>query len=99
MLNFTIKPGECFMIGEEITVVILGGTANNIKVMVDAPRSYNIVRGKVLEKVSIQKKEQNQKVYYPEPAISAESMQRMMAAQKKAKNKQGNRTGNNAVLT
>lgn len=77
MLNFTIKPGESFQIGEEITVVFLGGTPNNIKVMVDAPRSYAIVRGKLLEKQKM--KNSN---YYPEPAIPAEAMRKIMAKQK-----------------
>lgn len=86
MLNFTIKPGECFTIGDEIKVVILGGTANNIKVMVEAPRSYNIVRGRVLERKAIQnEKLPNLKTYYAEPSISAEKMKKMIAVQKKAK--------------
>ncbi len=78
MLNFTIKPGESFQIGKDITVVFLGGTPNNLKVMVDAPRSYNIVRGSLLEK---------QKNYYPEPAIPAEAMRKMIAKQKQEKRK------------
>lgn len=89
MLNFTIKPGECFTIGEEIKVVFLGGTANNIKVMVEAPRSYNIVRGRILERNAIQREElANLKTYYAEPAIPAKKMQKMIAAQKKAERKQ-----------
>ena len=80
MLNFTIKPGESFQIGKDITVVFLGGTPNNLKVMVDAPRSYNIVRGSLLEKQNIK-----QKNYYPEPAIPAEAMRKMIAKQKQEK--------------
>lgn len=49
MLNLTVKPGEYFLIGDDIKVIFAGGTANNARVMIDAPRSYNIVRGKVLE--------------------------------------------------
>lgn len=84
MLNFTIKPGEYFTIGDDIKVVFLGGTANNYKVMVDAPRSYNIVRGKVLEKSAISEKDKEKlKKYYPEPSIPAEDMKRIIAKQKK----------------
>lgn len=86
MLNFTIKPGEYFTIGEDIKVVFLGGTANNYKVMVDAPKKYNIVRGKVLEKNAITQEEKDKlKKYYPEPAISAEDMKRIIARQQREK--------------
>lgn len=50
MLNLTIKAGEYFTIGEDIKVVILGGAYNHCRIMIDAPKNYNIVRGKVLEK-------------------------------------------------
>ena len=84
MLNLTIKPGEYFTIGEDIKVVFLGGTANNYKVMIDAPRSYNIVRGKVLEKNAVSEEEKAKlKKYYPEPSIPAEDMKRIISKQKR----------------
>lgn len=90
MLNFTVKPGEAFTIGDQIKVVVLGGTANNIKVMVDAPRSYNIVRGKVLEKNAVERDELiNLKTYYAEPAIPAEKMKKMIVHQKKMRQEAG----------
>ena len=36
MLNFTIKPGEYFMVGKDIRIVFLGGTAHNYRVMIEA---------------------------------------------------------------
>lgn len=84
MLNLTIKPGEYFTIGEDIRVVFLGGTANNYKVMVDAPRSYDIVRGRVLEKNAVSKEEKEKlKSFYPEPAIPAGEMKRIISKQKR----------------
>ena len=53
MLNLTIKAGEYFTIGEDIKVVILGGAYNHCRIMIDAPKNYNIVRGKVLEKQGV----------------------------------------------
>lgn len=86
MLNLTIKPGEYFTIGEDIKVVFLGGTANNYKVMIDAPRSYNIVRGKVLEKNAVSEEDKAKlKKYYPEPSIPAEDMKRIISKQKREK--------------
>ncbi|MBQ3782596.1 MAG: carbon storage regulator [Lachnospiraceae bacterium] len=50
MLKLTVKPGEYIDIGKEIRVVFAGGSANNLHILVDAPRDYNIVRSGVLEK-------------------------------------------------
>ena len=44
MLKLSLKPGEYIDIGENIRVVFSGGSANNIHLLVDAPREYNIVR-------------------------------------------------------
>ena len=57
MLNFTLKPGDYFMIGDDIKVVMAGGTANNCRIMVEAPREYNIVRSRVLEKQAVTQNE------------------------------------------
>ena len=64
MLNLTVKPGEYFVIGEDIRVIFAGGTANNARVMIDAPRSYNIVRGKVLEQEEMDASKRKKKKYY-----------------------------------
>jgi len=79
MLNITVKPGEYFVIGDDIKVVFVGGTANNARVMIDAPRKYNIVRGKVLEHTQ----EVPHKKYYVEPPISEVDMDRYVAQQKR----------------
>ena len=38
MLKLTLKPGDYIDIGENIRVVFSGGSANNIHLLVDAPR-------------------------------------------------------------
>jgi sRNA-binding carbon storage regulator CsrA len=77
MLKFSVRPGEAFMIGDEIKVVFLGGMANNCRVMVEAPRSYNIVRNSVLEKnASGRANKKTPKHYYPEPKLSDKDLQR-----------------------
>ena len=101
MLNLTIKAGEYFMIGEDIRVVYLGGSGNHCKVMIDAPGSYNIVRGEVLERnmVSGEEKKKLQK-YYPEPKLTREDMQRIIAKQKREQAEKGvsQRKGNGIRL-
>ena len=62
MLKLTLKPGEYIDIGDNIKVIFSGGSANNIHLLVDAPREGNIVRSSVKkaagEKVDEYKKEE-----------------------------------------
>lgn len=84
MLNLTIKAGEYFTIGDDIKVVVVGGTKNHYRVMVDAPRDYNIVRGEVLEKNAVTAEEKKKlKKFYPEPEMSAEDLRRIIAKQQR----------------
>lgn len=83
MLNFTLRPGEYFTIGDDIKVILAGGTKNNCRIMVDAPKKYNIVRNSVLQKYASteEEKEKFQK-YSPEPKIAKKDIQRYIAEQK-----------------
>lgn len=49
MLKLTMKQGEYIQIGQDIKVIFSGGSANNMHILIDAPRKYNVVRNKVLE--------------------------------------------------
>lgn len=91
MLNLTVKPGEYFMIGDQIKVAFVGGTANNARIMVDAPREYHIVRGKVLERIAADRGEPvaGKHEFYPEASIPAEKMKRMIEKQKRQKEVSG----------
>lgn len=63
MLKLTLKPGDFIDIGEDIRVVFSGGSANNIHLLVDAPRELNIARSSAGGK--------NEKTpYYKEQGIS-----------------------------
>lgn len=44
MLKLTLKPGDFIDIGEDVRVVFSGGSANNIHLLIDAPRDMNIAR-------------------------------------------------------
>lgn len=83
MLKLTIKPGEYFTIGEDIKVAFLGGTGNNQRILIDAPRSFNIVRGKVLER-NAECRESLPK-FTKEDEISLDKMRRMIAKQRQQK--------------
>ena len=44
MLKLTLRPGEFIDIGENVRVIFSGGSANNIHLLVDAPREINIAK-------------------------------------------------------
>ena len=44
MLKLTLKPGEYIDIGENVRVVFSGGSANNIHLLINAPKEVPIVR-------------------------------------------------------
>lgn len=66
MLKLTLKPGEFIQLGEEIKIVFSGGSANNIHLLVDAPRSVTIAR-------SSAGKNKTPSPYYKEKGISEEA--------------------------
>ena len=68
MLKLTLKPGDYIDIGENIRVVFSGGSANNIHLLVDAPRDVNIARNKTETNP-----ERRKDTYYAEPGISKEA--------------------------
>ena len=49
MLRLTVSPEEYLMINDNIKIVFLGGSKNNLRIMVDAPREVNIVRSAAME--------------------------------------------------
>lgn len=49
MLRLTVSPEEYLVINDNIKIVFLGGSKNNLRIMVDAPREVNIVRSAALE--------------------------------------------------
>lgn len=72
MLKLTLKPGDFIDIGSEIKVVFSGGSANNIHLLVDAPRELNIARNTA-------GKQKRKSPYYGEDVIS-EKARREIAA-------------------
>ena len=50
MVKLTLRPGVFIDIGENVRVIFSGGSANNIHLLVDAPREINIARSSAGEK-------------------------------------------------
>lgn len=74
MLKLSMRPGEFIQIGEDIRIIFSGGSANNMRVLVDAPKEYNVVRDKVLGR---DKESDFVNPYYREPDLSEEAKKRI----------------------
>ncbi len=71
MLKLTLKPGDHIDIGEEVKVVFSGGSANNIHLLVDAPREMNIARSSAGGR--------RKSPYYAEKGISGEAQKEIVS--------------------
>ena len=81
MLKLTLRPGEFINIGDNIRVVFSGGSANNIHLLVDAPREVNIAR-------SSAGKKNGASPYYREKGISEEARREITEILMREKRKQ-----------
>lgn len=81
MLKLTLKPGDFIDIGSDIKVVFSGGSANNIHLLVDAPRELDIERNTAGKKVG-------KSPYYRESGISAQAQKEITNILMREKRKQ-----------
>ena len=57
MLILTRRVGETLMIGDEVTVTVLGVKGNQVRIGVNAPRDVSVHREEIYERI---KREQNE---------------------------------------
>ena len=67
MLKLTLKPGEYIDIGESIRNILSGGSANNIHLLIDAPREISVLRSSARVQKGLAHR------YYKESGISKEA--------------------------
>lgn len=77
MLKLTLKPGEYLLIGDEIKVVYAGGSSNNGRFLVDAPKSMNVARSRALEKQGKLADPGNEVRHYKDRGISKEAQEKI----------------------
>ena len=76
MLKLTLRPGEFIDIGDNVRVIFSGGSANNIHLLVDAPREINIPRCSAANKKDTT--EPGAGRYYKESGISDEAQKEIV---------------------
>jgi len=84
MLKLTLKPGEYINIGEDVKVIFSGGSANNIHLLIDAPREVPVARSNA-NPIDASKKKVSP--YYKEKAISKEAQREIAQIIKREKAK------------
>ena len=68
MLRLTLSTEEYLQLGDNVKVVFLGGTGKHLRIMVDAPKDVNVVRGRSIEKHTPDPEERAKlPKYYAEP--------------------------------
>lgn len=55
MLILTRRVGETLMIGDEVTVTVLGVKGNQIRIGVDAPKDVAVHREEIYERIQTEK--------------------------------------------
>lgn len=104
MLKLTVKAGEYLLIGDDVKLVFTGGSSGNMRILVEAPSSMNIVRSTVLEKYGQMKEKGIEVKYHRERELSPEAKAKIQAILKEERNhvrkeNVSEGSGNNEKLT
>jgi len=58
MLILTRRLGETLMVGDEVTVSVLGIKGNQVRIGINAPKEVSVHREEIYERIKAEKQEQ-----------------------------------------
>ena len=67
MLILTRRVGETLMVGDEVTVTVLGVKGNQVRIGVNAPREIAVHREEIYERIKAEQAQGNEQEQDPDP--------------------------------
>ena len=69
MLILTRRVGEAVVIGEEVTVTVLGVKGNQVRIGVNAPKTVSVHREEIFDRIKNEEQGSGPKLRSPEMAV------------------------------